>query len=124
MSEARGRAGRASPFQSGDFARLWLIGCVAFVVRWLEMLAVGLYAYQITGSAFLVAMLSMLRVLPMGLFGAFLGVASERIERRSPLEHVDALQRLRKRLLDEVLGVAQIARPPGKPPAGPPPQGR
>jgi MFS family permease len=49
------------------------------------MLAVGLYAYQITSSAFVVAMLSMLRLLPMGLFGALLGVLSDRIERRSAL---------------------------------------
>ncbi len=68
-----------------DFWRLWLVGFVAFVVRWLEMLAVGLFAYQITGSAFVVAMLSMLRVLPMGLFGAFLGAAADRFERRSAL---------------------------------------
>ena len=68
-----------------DFWRLWCVGMIAFVVRWLEMLAIGLYAYQITGSAFVVAMLSMLRVLPMGLFGAFLGAAAERIERRSAL---------------------------------------
>ena len=37
------------------------------------MLVYGLFAYQITGSAFVVAMLSMLRLRPMGLFGAFLG---------------------------------------------------
>ena len=68
-----------------DFLRLWSIGCAAFVVRWLEMLAVGLYAYQITSSAFVVAMLSMLRLLPMGLFGAVLGAVSDRVERRSAI---------------------------------------
>jgi MFS family permease len=68
-----------------DFWRLWFVGMVAFVVRWLEMLAIGLFAYQLTGSAFVVAMLSMLRVLPMGLFGAFLGAAAERIERHRAL---------------------------------------
>ena len=49
------------------------------------MLAVGLFAYQATGSAFLVAMLGMLRILPMGLFGAVLGVVAERVEQRSAL---------------------------------------
>jgi MFS family permease len=68
-----------------DFWRLWFVGMVAFVVRWLEMLAIGLYAYQLTGSAFIVAMLSMLRVLPMGLFGAIMGAAAERVERHSAL---------------------------------------
>jgi MFS family permease len=68
-----------------DFWRLWFVGLVAFVVRWLEMLAVGLYAYQQTGSAFVVAALGLMRVLPMGLFGAFIGAAAERIERHRGL---------------------------------------
>lgn len=68
-----------------DFRRLWLVGFVAYLVRWLEMLAFGLFAYEITGSAFIVALLSMLRLLPMGLFGAFLGVAADRFERRNAL---------------------------------------
>lgn len=55
------------------------------VARWLEMLAVALFAYQTTGSAFVVAMLTMLRLLPMALFGAFLGAAAERFERRGAL---------------------------------------
>jgi MFS family permease len=68
-----------------DFWRLWFVGLVSFVVRWLEMLAVGLFAYQVTGSAFVVAMLSMLRVLPMSLLGAFLGAVADRVERRDAL---------------------------------------
>lgn len=72
-------------FSLPDFRRLWFVGFVSFVVRWLEMLAVALFSYQITGSAFVVAMLSMLRLLPMGLFGAFLGAAADRFERRSAL---------------------------------------
>jgi MFS family permease len=68
-----------------DFWRLWFVGMTSFVVRWLEMLAIGLYAYQLTGSAFVVAMLGMLRVLPMGLFGALLGAVADRVERHSAL---------------------------------------
>ena len=62
-------------FGDADFWRLWLVGLIVFVVRWLETLAIGVFAYQRTGSAFIVAMLTMLRMLPMGLFGAFLGAA-------------------------------------------------
>ena len=91
MSAAHAAEPRRSPFSQPDFVRLWLVGCVAFIVRWLEMLAVALYAYQVTGSAFLVAMLSMLRVLPMGLFGAFLGAVADRVERRSALVLVVAV---------------------------------
>jgi MFS family permease len=68
-----------------DFWRLWSVGLVVFVVRWLETVAVGVVVYQRTGSAFLVAMMTMLRLLPMGLFGAVLGAWAERIERRTTL---------------------------------------
>jgi MFS family permease len=68
-----------------DFWRLWLVGLVVFVVRWLETVAVGVVVYQRTNSAFLVAMMTMLRLLPMGLFGAFLGAWAERLERQRTL---------------------------------------
>ena len=69
-------------FANSDFWRLWYAGLIVFVVRWLETLAVAVFTYRATGSAFLVAMMTMLRLLPMGLFGAVLGAAAERIERR------------------------------------------
>jgi MFS family permease len=68
-----------------DFWRLWLVGLVVFAVRWLEMLAVAVFAYQRTGSPFLVAALTMLRMLPMALFGAVIGAIAERLERRKAL---------------------------------------
>lgn len=71
-----------------DFWRLWAVGLVVFTVRWLETVAIGVFVYQRTGSAFLVAMMTMLRLLPMGLFGVFLGAWAERIERRTTLMSV------------------------------------
>ncbi len=68
-----------------DFRPLLFVGCISFTVRWLEMLAMALFAYRVTGSAFVVAMLTMLRVLPMGLFGAFIGAAADRFALRSAL---------------------------------------
>ncbi len=70
---------------SADFWRLWFVGLVVFVVRWVETVAIGVFVYQHTGSAFIVAMMTMLRLLPMGLFGAFLGAIAERMERRTTL---------------------------------------
>lgn len=64
---------------------LWLIGMVTFLMRWLEILVYGVFAYRETGSAFIVAMLIMVRVLPMGLFGAAFGVVAERMVRRHAL---------------------------------------
>ena len=76
---------RAWRIDAPDFWRLWLVGLVVFGVRWLEMLAVAVFAYQHTGSPFVVAALTMLRMLPMALFGAVIGALAERCERRSAL---------------------------------------
>jgi len=68
-----------------DFRRLWAVGLVVFAVRWLEMLVVGVFVYQHTGSAFTVALMTLLRMLPMALFGAVIGALAERLERRRAL---------------------------------------
>lgn len=68
-----------------DFWRLWLIGAIQFGVRWIEMLAIAVMVYQTTGSALLVTFMTMLRVLPMALFGAFVGAAADRFEGRTVL---------------------------------------
>ena len=62
-----------------DFWRLWYVGLIVATVRWLETIAVGVVVYQRTDSAFLVSMMTMLRLLPMGLFGFFLGALAERL---------------------------------------------
>ncbi len=68
-----------------DFRRLWAVGFVISAVRWLEMLAVGVFVYQHTGSAFDVALMTLLRMLPLALFGAVIGALAERVERRKAL---------------------------------------
>ncbi|NKE47775.1 MFS transporter [Roseomonas frigidaquae] len=75
-----------------DFRRILLVGLLVSVARWLEMLVIGVVVWQQTQSAFLVAMMTLLRLLPMGLFGAFLGVAADRVQRRSALILMLAVQ--------------------------------
>jgi MFS family permease len=74
-----------SPFrriiEAPDFWRLWYVGLIVATVRWLETIVVGIVVYQRTESAFLVSMMTMLRLLPMGLFGVFLGALAERFDR-------------------------------------------
>ena len=76
---------RSSPFrriiEAPDFWRLWYVGLIVATVRWLETVVVGIVVYQRTDSAFLVSMMTMLRLLPMGLFGVFLGALAERFDR-------------------------------------------
>lgn len=74
--------GLFSAFAVADYRRLWLIGAVSSVVRWLDTLAMAVFAYQATGSAFVVAMLTMLRMLPMSVLGLAFGAIGERVQRR------------------------------------------
>ena len=57
-SEAGAGATRNATFtaSSGEtqFLRVWAVGCFTGVVRWLELLAFGLYAYDVTGAPSLV----------------------------------------------------------------------
>ncbi len=71
-----------SLFREPDFLRLWLAGFVAFSVRWLEILVFGVFTYRQADSAFLVAGMIMLRLLPMALFGLPFGAYAARMSRR------------------------------------------
>ncbi|MDI1263799.1 MAG: MFS transporter [bacterium] len=71
--------------EAPDFGRLWYVGLIVSTVRWVETIAVGIVVYQRTDSAFLVSMMTMLRLLPMGLFGVFLGAFAERFDRARTL---------------------------------------
>ncbi|MFK7966660.1 MAG: MFS transporter [Burkholderiaceae bacterium] len=72
-------------FKQPDFLCLWWVGFTSFLIRWLEILVFGIVAYQQTGSAFWVAMMTMLRLLPMALFGATFGAIAERLPRHRVL---------------------------------------
>lgn len=68
-----------------QFLRLWLVGACTATARWLEMLAVGIFVFEETGSPSLVAAMLMLRMLPLGLFGLFGGEIAGRFDRRRVL---------------------------------------
>ena len=65
-----------------DFLRLWLVGAFANAMRWLELLASGLFAYEVTGSALAATAVVAARQLPQLLFGAFAGAISEAVNRK------------------------------------------
>ena len=65
-----------------DFLRLWLVGGFANAMRWLELLASGLFAFEATGSAFAVTAVVAARQLPQLFFGAFAGALSEAVDRK------------------------------------------
>ena len=56
-----------------EFRLIWLIGAATNTLRWLEILAVGVVVFDLTGSPFQVAFMVILRFAPMALIGALLG---------------------------------------------------
>lgn len=66
-----------------DFLRLWLVGASANAMRWLELLASGLFAWDVTHSATMVTLVVAVRQLPQLAFGAFAGAVSEAVNRKT-----------------------------------------
>ncbi len=64
------------------YLRVWLIGIFSGVARWLEMLVFGVFAFELTGSPFLVALLLILRLLPLAVFGSIVGTFADRLPPR------------------------------------------
>lgn len=64
------------------FLRLWTAGGLTNSMRWVEMLVSGLFAYDLTGSAFAVSLVLMARALPMLAAGALAGAVAESLDRK------------------------------------------
>ena len=69
-------------FASADFVAIWGAGVFIGLMRWTEVLVVGVYTQQQTGSPFLVAAMIFAHMVPFALFGAFTGALAERVDRR------------------------------------------
>jgi MFS family permease len=80
-----GQTGRAPVPREPDFWRLWVVGTVLYCVRWTEMIAFAIFVYQQTSSPLLVAVITMLRSLPMSMLGVFLGALTDKLDRRTAL---------------------------------------
>ena len=76
------RNGGAELIRNREFVSLWFVGAALNTVRWLEVLAVGVVVFEMTGSPFHVALMVILRFLPLALLGALTGALAERINRR------------------------------------------
>src|SRR3982751_3748144 len=65
-----------------SYARLWFAGGIGNAMRWLELLVAGIFTYQVTRSALMVAAVTVARRLPMLSLGPIAGVVAEAINRR------------------------------------------
>lgn len=82
IAAPRNSAGTFTLLRNPSFFRLWLCGGLAGAMRWLEVLAIGIWSFEQTGSPLLVALMMVLRQSPMLLFGPFAGGLAERMSRR------------------------------------------
>jgi MFS family permease len=85
QSRGSGGAAAASLLADPAFLRVWLTGAIAGVLRWLELLAISVYVLEVTGSPFLVALMTFLRMAPMFLFGIPAGALADRYDRKQLL---------------------------------------
>ena len=76
LSERRGLLANPS------YLRLWFAGGVGNAMRWLELLVAGIFTYDATHSAFLVAIVTVARTLPMLFIGAIAGLVGEALNRK------------------------------------------
>lgn len=57
-----------------EFVKLFAIGGLQSVARWLELLAFGIYVFDLTGSPLMVTMVTLVKFAPLALFGIPFGV--------------------------------------------------
>ena len=66
----------------GRYRRVWITGGFVGTMRWLEILVIGVYTLEATGSALQVALMMVARALPMFLFGSVTGAVAEQVNRK------------------------------------------
>ena len=69
-------------FANADYRRIWSCGLFSGVARWLEFIALGIFAYEVTKSPPLVALLALVRLSPFVLLGFFIGALTDVIDRK------------------------------------------
>jgi predicted MFS family arabinose efflux permease len=69
-------------FALADYRRVWAIGGLTGIGRWLEFVAIAIFAYELSGSPELVALLAVGRMLPYIVFGFLMGALADAFDRK------------------------------------------
>lgn len=70
---------------------MWAVGGLSGAARWLEFVAIAIFAYELTRSPALVALLSVLRMAPYVMLGMVVGGVADLVDRRRLLMASTAL---------------------------------
>ena len=84
-ARADGMASLRLVLANPGFRRVWLAGALASAMRWLDLLVLGVFVYDLTGSAFHVGLLFFFRMAPRIVLALPLGMLSDRMSRQSML---------------------------------------
>jgi len=70
------------PFSDPHFLSFWFVGGVTGVIRWFQLLALGVYTFETTNSPLLVSIVPLLWMLPLSLCGPLVGAIADRTNRQ------------------------------------------
>lgn len=65
-----------------SYLSVWMLGSLTGFIRWFQVLAFGVYTFEITGSPILVAIVPILWGLPLAIFGPVIGGIADRVDRK------------------------------------------
>ena len=65
-----------------NYVSIWLLGTLTGFIRWFQLLALGVYTFEITGSPILVALVPILWGLPLTVCGPIIGGFADRVNRK------------------------------------------
>src|SRR5512141_956744 len=95
-------------FQYRDFRLMWIGACTSSIGTWMQIVAQGWLVYQLSNSAFLLALDQFLAGLPIFLFSLVGGVIADRIERRKVLLWSQYLQMASAAVLTVLVGTGYV----------------
>ena len=70
------------PLRNPNFLSFWFVGGLTGVIRWFQLLALGVYTFETTNSPLLVSIVPLLWMLPLSLCGPLLGAIADRTNRQ------------------------------------------
>ncbi len=81
-----GTVGQRTPigtlFLNPNYLSIWSLGTLTGFIRWFQLLALGIYTFEITGSPLLVSIVPILWGTPLALCGPVIGGIADRVNRK------------------------------------------
>lgn len=80
--ESPAETGIPALFRNPNYLCVWVFGGLTGFIRWFQLLALGVYTFEITNSPFLVSLVPVLWGLPLTFGGPIIGGIADRVNRK------------------------------------------